>query len=397
LIVLACVVGSMAGYATVTQGEPRARGTGSLEGLDYAFRFATAIYNDDKDKAKAQAAVVRDYIELGALDEAADRTAMIEGWRRALALADLGRALGAAGSTDEARRAIAEAQRLRNEVTNHHGPRIDHHIAQALTAVGDVERSNEISQDVAKADRLQYLGRSIALRATSYARKGEFDAAMDYLGLVDINQKGIDDLAWWRTKGYLEIGGMEDLTREQRLAALSAARTSLEAVGGASYADGLLALAAGYKALGVPEGAAKALDAAEGLVDRIPDHHPNKPNEMASLARIWAGIGETERALRLLNKAESIIPMSQPIEQPAFFAWVAGSYMVLGDAEEASRLFDRALTVAETLVNPRPRALAFVAIGRSMGQHGVEVPDRFRPRLEAALAGLKPPSPGGAS
>jgi tetratricopeptide (TPR) repeat protein len=336
--------------------------------------------------------VLGDYIEAGAFDEVSSRASSVEGWRQGIVFADLGRALAEVGRLDDARAAIGQAQQIRRQITDFHGPRIEHHIAQAMAALGDDEFSNEISEAVATADRVQYLGRSIAMRAVNFARDGRLDAAMDYLGTVEIEDKEVDDLAWWRTQGYLEIAAMPELTHEQRLRAASGARASLAAVSSARYAQGLLAVGAVYRELGDPEGAGDALDAAEALVERIPDNHPNKPIELTSLARVWAEIGESERARKLLKEAEAIIPISQPIEQPAAFAWTACSYLVLGDSEESLRVYDRALSVAESLVNPRPRALAFVAIGRSMGGEGMEVPEAIRKRLDAALAGLTPPS-----
>jgi tetratricopeptide (TPR) repeat protein len=397
-LVVACVVGSaLSAHATSADHAVGTAASRPLEGLDYAFRFASAIYNDDKDRAKAQQAVVRDYIELGEFDEASRRIPSIEGWRQAVVLADLGRAMAEAGRTDEARQAVVEARSLRKQITDFHGPRIDYHVAQAMAAMGDVEGANEIRGAVAEADRVQYLGRTVATRAMGYAREGEFDAAMEYLRNFEPDNS-IDDPDWWRTQAYLEIAGMDQLPREQRLEAMGSARESLEAVRGARYSEGILAVAATSRALGEPvEVTSEVLDQGEAYVDRTPDNYPSKPYELTSLARVWTEIGRSERARALLKRAESIVPISQPIEQPAAFAWIACSYLLLDDTADSRRLYDRALAVAETLVNPRPRALALVAIGRSMGQQGVELSDPLRHRLDRALAGLKPPAPAGST
>jgi hypothetical protein len=61
------------------------------------------------------------------------------------------------------------------------------------------------------------------------------------------------------------------------------------------------------------------------------------------------------------------------------------------DEDDSRRLFDTALSEAESLVNARPRALAVVAVCRSMGRSGFELDEATRSRLDALFAGLKDP------
>jgi hypothetical protein len=52
--------------------------------LDQAFRFASAIRSDPKDRALSQEAVIRAYVAAGALDAGAARAGEVSGWRQGL-------------------------------------------------------------------------------------------------------------------------------------------------------------------------------------------------------------------------------------------------------------------------------------------------------------------------
>jgi len=361
--------------------------TQGLEALDYAFRFASAISSDDNDRTKAQAAVVRDLAEIGAFDEASSRAAAIDGWRRAVALAELAQAMARAGRPDEARGLLAEARRLRAEITDWHGSRVDSHVAQALAALGQADESRQLAEHLVIADRVQYLGSATLTQVRAHLTEGGFEAAMSLVRTVDVEED--PELEWWRSEAYVEIGHAGRLTRAQRLQALSAAWELRDEVPEGRRSQSLESIAEAYHALGDRAKVEEALSAAAALIDRIPDHFPVKPSELASLARVWAGVGEPRRARDLLRAAESVVPNSQPIEQPTLYAWVASGYLVIDDTEEALRVWDRALAVAGSLANARPRALAFVAISRSIGREGMAVPDSVRPRLDAALEKLR--------
>jgi len=382
------IVPSPAAKGEAPGGEAGARAVRpGLEALDYAFRFASAISSDDKDRAKAQAAVVKDLTELGAFEEASSRATVIEGWRRAVALAELAQALARSGHAADARRHVEESQRIRATITDWHGSRIDSHVAQALAALGEVDASRRLTEDLVATDKVQYLGQATVTQVKTYIAAGDFEAAMKLLRGVDVAEDY--DLSWWQLQGYVEIGGASGLTRGQRLEALNAARELLDAVPDGRISQGLESIAEAYHAIGARQQAEEALTAAAAIVERIPDHYPEKPSELANLARAWSRIGVPDKARDLLRAAEPVASRSQPVEQPTLYAWVASSYLLNGDAEEASRVWERALSVADTLANARPRALAYVAISRSMGQEGMPVPDSVRPRLDAALERLR--------
>ena len=110
--------------------------------------------------------------------------------------------------------------------------------------------------------------------------------------------------------------------------------------------------------------------------------------------RIWEGlerkisnidIREREPVLALAGQGEPAL-ISLSWEDPP--EPVSGD---LGDEQAARRLFGLAVDSAEGLVNARPRALAVVAICRSMAQQRVALDDGLRSRLDALHDGLGTP------
>jgi tetratricopeptide (TPR) repeat protein len=359
------------------------------EALDYAFRFASAIDPDPKDKAKAQELVVREYAARGDLDEAVSRAGMIENWRRGVVYADLARQLAGEGRHEEARALIEEARSVRDSVAGWQNPRISAHIAEALAALGDLAKSREISAEVADQDPQAYAGRSVATVATGYAAKRNFDAAMEQLAILADEHDVYE--TWWRTQGYLDLGRSSDFTDEQRLEALDAAKQSAAEIAGWKQAQMLQGVAAEYHALGKTKKARGVLRQADEVILAGSPTLTARAAMLSILAGAWAGIGDRKHAADLLELAEEAVPNNIVIDQPGVYAMLAESYVRMEDPEDSRRLFDTALDSAEALVNARPRALAVVAICRSMGRSGIELDEAIRGRLDALFAGLKDP------
>jgi hypothetical protein len=357
-----------------------------LEALDYAFKFASAIDDDPKDRAKAQQAVVLDYPRIGALDVGLVRADRIEGWRRGIAYADLARSLVEEGRDEEARKALAEASVVRAGIEDWHGNRVDAHIAQALAELGDVAGTSELAMRLAREDPRQYLGKAAATTSTSLAAGGDCDAAMAQLAHLD---GSIDrEESWGRTVGYISIAEQDALAEEKRLAALEKAFTSAEGVPGWQQVEAFRLVAAAFGDLGRVARAHEALRRAEAFVDTVPAVDPSRAPLLANVARSWAEAGEPGHARELLARAEPAVASAMEIESPALFAAIGAAYAVAGDEPSAWRLFDKAFAHAEALVNPRPRALAAVAVCRSIAGERLVLDDRTRSRLDVLLRGF---------
>jgi hypothetical protein len=360
-----------------------------LRALDYAYRFASAIDADPRDKAKAQEAVVRDYAALGVLDQALQSAERIDGWRRGVVFADLAAELARVGRTDEAQVLIDRAEEVRRTIRGWQNPRIAAHIAQSLAMLGEVERSRRMAMDLIAYDGQQYAGRSVAVIASGFAALGQFEQAMEEMAKLE----GTNDLydAWWRTVGLMGVARETGLSDDQRLAALHEALEATEGIEGWKRAEALAGIAGEYALLGNRKAARQALKESDAIILPLDDALPVKAMLLANLARAWAAAGKQGRAHALLEQAKPLVANSLDIERPGTWAGLAEGYVAAGDEREARRVYDLALTAAESLVNARPRALAIVAICRSMGRHEGTLDEPAAARLDALFEGLGDP------
>ncbi len=361
---------------------------GPHEALDYAFRFATAIVSDDKDRSRAQEDVVGDYGIAGAFVEARDRAFRIEGWRRGTALADLAGALVKEGRAAEARDLLQAAEEVRQATGGWQGPRIAAHIAAALALLGEEERANAIATRLSDEDR-QYFGPSVATAAIGRAGRGDLEGALQRLSGLDADPDM--DVAWARTEGYLEIARLAARDTPMRDRALMAARRSADGLPGWKKAEGLARVADALARHGKAEEARVALGDAETIAGGLPSSMPVKVEILADLARIGGAVGDPDGARRLLGETEGSVAATPAIDRPGLYARIGGAYARLGQRKDARRLYERALEDTGNLANARPRALAAVEVCRLLGEDAGPLLDPVRVRLDQLLAGLKDP------
>jgi len=381
LLVCAAALAGLPGAAAVKSpaGDP----------LDIAFRFATAIEADPNDQAMAQEGVVKELTELGRLNEAGRQAAKIKGWRQGTAFADVARALAGKGRRDEARAYVQKADAVRRGTADWGGPRIAAHMAEALAAVGDVERTTSLVQDLAQDDPREYSGRAVAAVASGLAQTGDFKSAMGRLSALDAEKDF--DVVWWRTNGYLDLARRPNLKAEERREALQAAERSAQGVAGWKRGEALISVAREHASWNEGPAAAQALGTAEEIIAPLSGTIPGKASLMSDLASAWGQAGDRARARRLLERAEKEVPEAAVIDRPAALAAIAGARRSIGDREMARSLYDRSLSEAATLVNARPRALAVVDICRSLARNRVTMTPPVQARLDSLYAGLRDP------
>jgi len=360
----------------------------SKDAFEYAFGFASAIGNDPKDRAMAQESVILTEAMSGRLDRAVGRAKDVDGWRQGTIRADLAVMLAKQGRRDDAAGLLADAMRVRDEIDGWQRGRIEAHAAQALALLGDDDRAHEIATRLAKGD-IQYVGRSVATVAAAHAVDGDFDEAMKAMATLD----GETDyeVTWWRTLGYLDLAEIGDPPAERRRAALDAALRSTETIPGWKRGEALQRVAEALVLHGDAARARTALENAEEAIAGMSDTTPVKGPLYCDIARVWAAVGEHDRAVAVVDRAKKAIAGAMLIERPAIYAEIASAYFVIGERERAREFYDSALTRAEALVNARPRALALTAICASMGRHGFEPDEPIRSRLDRQLAGLRAP------
>jgi tetratricopeptide (TPR) repeat protein len=359
-----------------------------MAALDYAFRFASAIDPDPKDKAMAQEAVVLEYGRLGAFDSAIRKAEEIEGWRRGTAYADLAALLVEQGREAEAKPLIEKARNVRTTITDWHGERIDAHIAEVLARLGQTETTQKIANELL-ADDLQYAGRSLAAVAVGHAARGDFDAAMKGLEEAAGNPDFI--VVEGRVNAYVAIGSLGNLTETQRRVALEAGRAAAATMPGWQKAGLLGEVAGGWIAFGDRDAARKCLADAEKTARTLPATMPTKGPLLNRLAATWGRAGENGKASDLLRLAEREAAETLVIDRPAILAETAAGWSALGNDAESRRLLAKAIAEAEGLVNARPRALAVVSICRAIGRQDLPLDDTVKSRLDGLYAGLKAP------
>lgn len=359
------------------------------ESLDWAHRFAHAIQSDAKDRERSEEAVVLDIAMHGALDEAAGRADSIEGWRRGVAYAEIAKMMAKAGRLADAKALLAKAESVATPAQSWEAPRIESHVAQAQALVGGIEaipNPGKLEQE----DELQYRGLDAVLRASAHTARGELDAAMTQLEAA--SHDPALEIAWPMTQAYLDVARHPKARPRDRLAAIDEARAaanrSKEII---SRLDALELVADAYRDAGLRERAFQVLDESHGLVAKLPDSTILKGSFLAGEARTRARLGDRAGAVQLLADATRVALQAYPIDRPAVVANVAAGYYVAGETGKAEAMLDTALSSAEGLANARPRALAFIEIGRVLGRFDVPMSAPVRARFDAALRGLKAP------
>jgi tetratricopeptide (TPR) repeat protein len=383
--VAATLAAARAGAPPAAEPPPAAQ---ALEALDRAFRFASAIETDPKDRSRAQHAVVLDLAERGAFEEAVRRAETIGDWRRGAALASVGAAMARQGRVDEALALLSRAQQARGGVTGWQGPRIDAHVAEGLALLGERARAEAMAADLAAADR-QYEGRAVAVAAVAAAAAGSFDEGLAKLAALDAMTDF--EITWWRTEGYRELARMRGAPEEKRRPALDAAHRSAEGIPGWKRAQALAGIADQYREAGDLGDAREALSAAHDLVASYPQDLAAKAALAAAVAAGWSRLGEPERGRGILGAGLESVAAALVIDRPGLYADLAAGWHELGDDAEARRLLDLALEAAGGLRNSRPRALALVQVCRAIARAGRPMEDETGRRLDALYAGLGAP------
>lgn len=391
LFAAAAVLALAAGSASAESTGPDAgSGAGQPDVFDWAFRFASAIETDPKDRAQGQQWTVASLIETGRLAEAEGLVTRIDSWRRGVAAAELGAAALREGQGALANRMIEVAQRAAAGYPEW-TLRIQSHLAKAHALRGEQERSQELGKRLAADQTGQFAGQGPYSVALAQAVEGRIDEALATLETM----KDVKDLfgAHRRTEGYLDIAALESLPRPMKLKVLEQGVESARGVPGLLKTRTLSEAAEAFAELGETERAVEVLQEVQGIALEVPDGADPKPPVLCNLARSWAAVGKMDRARRVLEQVDAAIAHDRILEsdRPSFLANQAGAYAVVGDDDDAARLYNAALDHAEKLVNARPRALAIVKICTFMGRYGFTPDDQIAKRLESLFAGLGAP------
>jgi tetratricopeptide (TPR) repeat protein len=355
--------------------------------LDWAFRFASAIRSDPIDRGRAQAEVVLTALEAGHLDLARAWADEVTGWRRGVVYAELAVPLAKRGREGEARALLAKAEDMSRRIEDWTGPRVAAHVAAAYAALGDRERSAQISAQLEGEERLKALPVAVA----PLVERGEFEAAMEFLGRV--TDAHTFDLRRAQLRAYLELArhpalGMQVGKRKQAVAAAIAAARELPVTFQAEAAVEAADLLRGW---GNRAEAARLLEEVEAVLVKARDNPLLRAPIVVRVALAWERCGERARCRRLLEEALAGVEEAQDIDQPMVYAAVAGGYAAVRAERQARQMWATGMDLAAALINARPRALAIVELCRTVGAHGLALNAAEQARLRSLYDGLGAP------
>lgn len=388
-VLVAAVVMSAPASARASLAPQPAASSSSVSSLDLAFRLATAIRSDPKDQAKAQEAVIRDFLLVGETEEARKRADQVQGWRRGVLYAEVAESEARKGNTGAARDLLEMAHTVQSDTSGWESLRIRAQIAEALAELGEVKVSRGVSEELSAADSRQYAGRSAATVAKAEAMGGSFAKAMEALHPLDGDTDV--EIAGGRTHGYLELARIPQLTPAQRLEASQATERSAENLPPWERVSVMTEIAQTHQQAGRAQEARRLLQKAEQILATQQGGSSGLLPLVADVARSWGRIGEKARGRSLLRKWEGAAAAALDIDRPAAFARLASASRALAEPKQAERLLSMAVSSAESLRNARPRALSAVEICRTLGRDGVDPGPETRRRLEALLRNLKDP------
>jgi tetratricopeptide (TPR) repeat protein len=360
-----------------------------LPALDYAFRFASAITPDPKDRAKAQELAVDALAATGAWDEAIRCADQMDGWRRGVVYADLAAGLARVGRRDEAQSLLVRAEAVRVTIDGWQNPRIASRIAAARGELGDADAARALATQVATEDPEQYGGAPAAGEAARLAALGDVDAALRQLQSLEGNDKL--EVAWARTSGSLALARRTDAPVKSRMAALKEARVASTPLPLERRLEALFGIATTYDAIGKRGDAKEVLREASDAIEALPPGDAARIPFLIDLGHAWAAAGAADRGRATLASVEPLIAKALVIDQPGLYARLASGYRKIPDETAARRLDTRALDAAAAMTISRPRALAIAAICRQWGTDGVTLEAPTRARLDTLLAGLGDP------
>lgn len=380
-------------YTAPAWGQQAPAGEAAADGPDafqWAYRFASALDVDPKDKASAQHLVVGSLVEVGELERAADLVGEVEGWRRGVAAAAVAREAIRTGDGSVAERMTQVARQVAGE-EKEWSLRIQAHLVRAYALAGEEKLIARLNEQLAADLTGQFAGRGEEALAVAYAVDGHPDKALAELEKLD----DVKDLyaAHRRTEGYMTIGRLESLPHLERIRFLEKAVESGRKIPGPLKTRPMTEAAEELAHLGRRDKAVTVLSEVEEYSLKLSDGLDGKAPILCNLARAWVRAGSEERARSLLEAIEQAIAGKKILktDRPGFVANLASVYAVLGDEEGARREYRRALDLAKQLVNARPRALAIVEICSQMGRHGFEPGGPLAAKLEGLFDGLGAP------
>ncbi len=335
--------------------------------LEFAWDFAAAITNDDKDRARAMERVARVWLERGRPDVAAALARQIPHWRGAAVLADAASLHLERGEVPEGRALFEEASTRAIEVTDWPRDRLQMHLARTAALMTNVAGLVEVHHRyLLEADER---GRSRAALALALGRAGRTAEAERVL--ADLGPKAAYEDRYWQVRGHLWLAGLADAPAGCPKRWLDLAWAAAGDVPGWKAYEARLDVLDAAAAEWADAERMSRMTALTEEVRRLPLPLHLRAPLLARVAQSWGRLGRIEWVKELLADVEAPVENElQNIERPGIWAEFAAAAALAGDAATADALFGRAVAAALPLVNLRPRALAAVDIAVAAARSG---------------------------
>jgi tetratricopeptide (TPR) repeat protein len=386
----ACVTASVAWICAVTGCTPAATKEPAAARnvpLDFAWNFASSITNnpiDMSDRCLAQKAVVLAYLAEGDVETARACAVTIEDWSRGVSLAAVAEWYASHGEPAKAEAMLPQLDA--SGFLAHDWQREFLRLA-ILRVHALLGRGKDVAQSAATFDARSKLGGDVAVNlAVALARTGRVDEATGILaGLSKTNGMNTADSS---VKGYLDLITVGKLDPGVVTQVLAKAWAATDFVSPPRSWDLQLQVIDALVKNGYNEGALQYL---KDVSPKIVAAAKLPPEVQAAMlcrgAVLWKKLGDPLQGEVLRGEAEkSVERRLELIFKPDAYAKIAEVFAQSGDLAQARIWYNRALDLAITLVNSRPRALAGVDVCVSLAGHKEVIDADIQKRLER-LAG----------
>ena len=387
------------GYGNVANPNPRDSSVNpdrtradKIQILDLAFRVASRIPVKPhiSDRSRSQYDVLKAYVDLGLVEEAAKRANEIANWRRGIIYTDIAERYVRNKNEKKMREYLEQAQEFADTIEGFNAgwqkERVFGRVATVLAIAGLFDEAKEITSKLPGKTTL-------GVRVEELARISDmkdYEKSMEELGaMAESKHWEVQECV---AKVYIRI--LKSLGKEATPERCNTIKDRFYAVVQklpALMQDSLYcSLSRTYFEIGRQNIAEEVLSKVE---DRLKDRELDATFDVVNLvelAKVYDEVaGQRERAELALGRAKELLSKSEflpSMKQVSPNLALAGGYAVHGKKQEAWEYFQKALKFANGQKNGRPRALAIAnactAIARSSLPLQPEVKNNVKSELD---------------
>ena len=372
----------------VFREEPKAASFPTNDAIAYGMRFAATMPGDVDavlTQSKMLEQVAQACLQHGDLERAFAVAKTIKGWQRGSACADVARSYALTGRTNDARRALLEAEAwcaLFREQTRESSmgwvcSRIRQHIVIARTILGETNAYAIVQQPI------DNVSPTVLNRLVASDTNRESSAFMQTLSVLMTNKDlevqqglGLGVLAWAAKQPALSTQALDEV-----VAVVKVSLKSQPELLQIPVQQNLVHL---LHANGRTDDATRMTRELETFVRGMPAGYP-RGISLADVATVWSAI-DTNRTALLLDEACQQIDNSPGSSQPYGYAHIAERLCDMGQTNRAQEIYRKAFDASVLMQQPTPRLQRLIGVCASIGGAGVPLTPELRDRLNELAA-----------